>query len=691
MPKLSMLVAPPIDSRTNDVTKDSKMVNCYLEQTGQTVHAVKRPGKKAYTLSTPLTAPGQGLWNYNGNLYAAAGGYLTSITGGTVTPIGNGYSSTNTFSFVNTLSTSAPHPYMVFHDQVNGYYLDANNNLVNIATQVNIVSLNSGGSGYPTSGGTFTVTGSGGGSTATGTYTTYNGSIVNVVLTNPGFNLSGTLTVNFSGTIAVGTASIASTTMTVTANTTFGFYPGMLLTGTGVSANSVLGSQLTSTDTPAATTTFVSGGHSNSTTMVISSVTNVAINQLVAGTGIPSGTIVTAISGTTITLSNSLTTQAAGTYNFYNQGGNGTYSVSPSQTVASTTITGTVAVPAGATANFNSFPSNPVPGLVYLDGYVFAMDNTATIWQSDLENPSSWGALNYVRAGGDSDGGVAICRHLNYLVCFKQWSTQFFFDAANPIGSVLQVNPSATLEIGCAHGGSVQQLEESVIWMATVKEGGRAVMMMDGLTPMPVSNKAVEEYLNASNLNTVYSWIYRISGHTFYGLVLQDQNVTLVFDISTQQWAFWTTNKQFIGGTENYFECSFVTQFPFGSQQFYVLDAVNGLVFKLDEKNYVDPFGPVTMRIVTPRNDYGTYDQKTVPCLTVFADNINDTMQVRHSDDDYQTWSGYRNIDLSLQKPCIYNTGRFRRRAWEFLYTGNNPLRVFKVELDVNGAVLSPQ
>ena len=109
------------------------------------------------------------------------------------------------------------------------------------------------------------------------------------------------------------------------------------------------------------------------------------------------------------------------------------------------------------------------------------------------------------------------------------------------------------------------------------------------------------------------------------------------------------------------------------------------------ETNYVDPFGPITMRIVTNRNDYGTYDQKTVSCLTVFGDNIKDVMQVRHSDDDYATWSGYRNIDLSLQKPCIYNTGRFRRRAWEFLYTGNNPLRLAKAELDVNGNVLTAQ
>ena len=216
-------------------------------------------------------------------------------------------------------------------------------------------------------------------------------------------------------------------------------------------------------------------------------------------------------------------------------------------------------------------------------------------------------------------------------------------------------------------------------------------MLFRSLSPAVISNKAVETYLNASSLVGVYSWVYKISGHTFYGLVLTDQNITLVYDLNEKDWHIWTTNKQFIGGTENYFECSFVTPFPFGSQQTYVLDAVNGLVFTLSEKNYVDPFGPVTMRIVTHRADFGTYDQKSASCLTLFGDNIDDVLQVRHTEDDYKTWSAYRNIDLSLQKPCLYNLGRFRRRAYEFLYTGNQPLRLSKAEFDISGSLQTQQ
>ena len=693
MPKANKPLTTDLGFRTNDTSKDSKMVNCYKETVGQKVYAVKRPGKATYTVTPALSAPGQGLWSYNNNLYAVSGGNLYKIYNNTSSVIFNGLSTTKNISFVNTLATSSPHPYMVFHDQTKGYYLDATGFVYTIPSQVNLVVLTNGGSGYPAGGGTFTVTDSGTGSGAGGTYTTYGGSIINLTLTSPGNSYTGTLTVNLSNTSASVTGSIATTTLTVTAATTGPLNTGMTISGTGVTSGTTIVNQLTATGTAVATTTYVSGGTKYATTMVVASTTGLLVNQLVSGTGVPSTTTITAINTTTntITLSNFLTAQATGTYNFYTQGDIGTYTVSASQTVASTTITASVTTPATASASLNTFPSNPVPGIVYLDGYIFVMDSQGTIWQSDNEAPNSWGALNYTSATSEADKGKAIARHLNYIVAFKEWTADFFYDAGNATGSVLDINQSAHMEVGCATGDSVQNIEQTLIWMSNVKEGARSIMMLNGLNPYKVSTKAVETFLNASSLVGVNSWVYKIAGHTFYGLVLTDQNVTLVYDVDEKQWHIWTTSKDYIGGGENYFECSFVQQHPFNSGAYYVLDAVNGLIFTLDPTNYHDPFGPVRMRIVTNRQDFGTYDNKTGSCLTLFGDNINDVMQVRHTEDDYNTWSAYRNIDLSLQKPCLYNLGRFRRRAYEYLYTGNNPLRLERVEFDITGIDIGPQ
>jgi hypothetical protein len=432
---------------------------------------------------------------------------------------------------------------MVFHDQVNGWYLDAVGNIYNMRKMIAGVTLVSGGSGYPATG-TFTITGSISGSGATGTYIADgSGVITSVTLTNPGSNYAGTLTVVFSG-----------------------------------------------------------GGSS-----------------------------------------------------------------------------------ASASAYLNAFPSNPLPGLVYLDGYVFAMDSEGQIWQSGNENPGNWNPSDYTSAKSEADKGKAIARHLNYIIAFKEWTADFFYDAGNAQGSVLSINQSAHMEMGCADGNSIQNPEQTLIWMATVVEGGRAIMAMEGLQPRRLSTKAVENFLNASNLTGTYSWLYKIAGHTLYGLVLTDQNVTLVYDLAEDQWHYWTTSKDYIAGGENYFECSFVTQFPFNSGNFYVLDAVNGLAFTLSPNNYVDPFGPIRMRVVTDRLDFDTYAFKTVSGLTLYGDTINDVLNIRHTEDDYTNWSQYRQVQLNSQKPGLYQLGRFRRRAYEYLYQGNNPFRLEKVQFNING------
>jgi hypothetical protein len=146
------------------------------------------------------------------------------------------------------------------------------------------------------------------------------------------------------------TASIASTTMTVTSASAGYVVYGATLTGTGVTGGTTVGVQLTSTETTAASPTFSSGGAVGDNSFVVSSASGIAVGQIIAGTGVPSGTYVLSIDGTTIYLCDrtgaavEFTIQAAGTYNFRTAAAKGTYTVSASQTVSSTTITGTKTV-----------------------------------------------------------------------------------------------------------------------------------------------------------------------------------------------------------------------------------------------------------------------------------------------------------------------------------------------------------
>ena len=67
-----------------------------------------------------------------------------------------------------------------------------------------------------------------------------------------------------------------------------------------------------------ASPTYSSGGAPAATTFVVSSASNISVGQLITGIGLRPETYVTAVSSTTITVSNAFTIQASGTYNFYN-------------------------------------------------------------------------------------------------------------------------------------------------------------------------------------------------------------------------------------------------------------------------------------------------------------------------------------------------------------------------------------
>ena len=119
------------------------------------------------------------------------------------------------------------------------------------------------------------------------------------------------------------------------------------------------------------------------------------------------------------------------------------------------------------------YPAVTVPGVAYLDGYFFVMDANGTIYNSGLEAPLAWNSLDFINCEAEPDGGMAIAKYLNYVVGFGNWTTQFFYDAANATGSPLAVIQSATIQIGCANGYSVAQFDGKLVWMGTSHEKGR--------------------------------------------------------------------------------------------------------------------------------------------------------------------------------------------------------------------------
>src|SRR5674476_363836 len=163
-----------IQSRSNDVTTDSRLVNALIE--GNEI--LKRPGftDQAYKTvagASMSTGQGQGLFSWNSAIVAAVNGHVYRIDGVVVTELTgspfSGMSNITPLSYTQTVNDN----WLVFHDGSNIYVVNkVNNTIISPLSGGGVLSasmINQGG--YYSSAPAVTFSG---GTPATGTAVLYN-------------------------------------------------------------------------------------------------------------------------------------------------------------------------------------------------------------------------------------------------------------------------------------------------------------------------------------------------------------------------------------------------------------------------------------------------------------------------------------------------------------------------------------
>jgi hypothetical protein len=339
----------------------------------------------------------------------------------------------------------------------------------------------------------------------------------------------------------------------------------------------------------------------------------------------------------------------------------------------------------GATLNtlspgVNGFPLATVPGFVFLDGFVYVMDITGTIWQTATQNQiANWGALAFIQAATDIDPAVQLARQLIYVVAIKQWTTQFFYDAGNPTGSSLSPIPGAQYEFGCLSADTFQNLDGTLFWVTNSKSATYQVVQVDNLNYKMISTPAVERQLDLGPGAVFYSVAYQHAGHRWYVITNVTTNVTMVYDIGEQLWYLWTDFKG------NYYPIISRTS-PYTGAEWHQ-DGPTGTVRVLNA-DYVYPndYGNIVpVDIYTPNFDAGFDRTKYLSQMRINADQTpGSKLFVSFSDDDYQSFNNPRMIDLARERPFLNDEGSFYRRAYHFRHQANTPLRIRSVDLQMD-------
>ena len=239
-----------------------------------------------------------------------------------------------------------------------------------------------------------------------------------------------TVTASIAASTSSFTGSIAGNVLTISAISSGTIVNGTTLSGTGVTASTLVVNQLTGTTggigtyavntTQVVTSTTITGAYGTMTVTVLGS-GNMAVGQTLTGAGVTAGTQVTAL--------------GTGT------GGLGTYIVNPSQTVSSEAITGVATAPTvtfdsisgafiitsgvnpGSAASTLAFPTGTIVASLLLgqsNGAVISQGSAAptpTALMNSIYNVTqNWATF---MLGFDPDGGSGNAQKL----LFAQWNS----------------------------------------------------------------------------------------------------------------------------------------------------------------------------------------------------------------------------------------------------------------------------
>ena len=317
-------------------------------------------------------------------------------------------------------------------------------------------------------------------------------------------------------------------------------------------------------------------------------------------------------------------------------------------------------------------------GWAYLDATLYVLAPFANVWGSDQNDVLTWDAANVLIAQIEPRKGIAMAKQLVYVVVFKEDSTEIFYDAGNAAGSPLARVSGAKVNWGCANADSIREVDGALFWLSTNRSAAIQVMRMDNLKIEIISSPAIERLLGEADVSSVYSWTLKYEGHRWYAFTLRNDNLTLVFDLTTGMWAQWTdTNGNYLPIVDSTYKTS--------TAQTILQHESNGYLYTVDSANTTDAGSVITVDIYTPNYDAGTSRDKTLPMMFFDASQVTgSTLQVRYSDDDYQTWSEFRNVDLGQRKPMLTGNGTFKRRALHLRHQSLTRFRMKSIDLQMD-------
>ena len=321
-----------------------------------------------------------------------------------------------------------------------------------------------------------------------------------------------------------------------------------------------------------------------------------------------------------------------------------------------------------------------------IDNFVIYNNPGTNQWAATSAGSHATPTLSFGRKDSTPDNIVSLIVNRREIYLLGERTTEVWVDAGD-FPFPFQRLDGAVMQHGCTAQYSVARLGESFAWLAQDSRGESIVATISGnYEPVRISTHAVENDIsNFPSISDAVGYTYQQEGHEFYVLNFPLADRTWVYDLANGAW-----HKRAYRDTNNILHRHRGNCMAFFQGQCVVGDWQNGNVYRFDLKRYVDQVATLG----------GSYGNTQIPCIRraphlttelkrqFFHDfqiqfqpgvglqtgqGSNPQAMLRWSDDGGSTWSSEHWVSIG-------KVGKYKNRArWQRL--GQARDRIFEVQV----------
>ena len=186
---------------------------------------------------------------------------------------------------------------------------------------------------------------------------------------------------------------------------------------------------------------------------------------------------------------------------------------------------------------------NWINSATFMDGYVIvsmapqsADPLRRQFFVSGLNDPSFWDPLEVGEKEGNPDPIIAVFAAYEMLALWGSQTMELWYDSGNLQFQFSRIAGGGVIENGLASTWCVCKADGTVIWLGTDIRGDNVAWQLQGMTPVRISNHAIENTWRNYDMAGSSCYSYQENGHFFCVFNFPVPDATWVYDSTTHMW-----------------------------------------------------------------------------------------------------------------------------------------------------------